>query len=173
MAGWGLAWMITRVEGAMYIKPTVKFLGDNFFFFFFFFFFFGNFKTEVIMVVSDKAVHKAFRIHKTLAINKSYLRFFFLHYLPKLYFGFNPRRKWSSVVVDHVQNGTNSLQKFFRSWDICVSCSFMGQLCLQEVICSDDYLPKTILWNFKRHILVAFQKIHVQVQNVCLFLHTQ
>ena len=38
-------------------------------------------------MVSDKTLHKAFRIQKT--INKTHKRNFCFHYLPKLYNGFN------------------------------------------------------------------------------------
>ena len=40
-------------------------------------------------MVSDKTIHKAFRIHETLWI-KTHERYFYFHYLPKLDFGF----KW-------------------------------------------------------------------------------
>ena len=40
-------------------------------------------------MVSDKTIHKAFRILFIKLYEQNPLQFFFLHYLPKLYFGFN------------------------------------------------------------------------------------
>ena len=42
-----------------------------------------------ILMVSDKAIHKTFQIHKNLKINKTHYRLLFYKFLPKLYFGFN------------------------------------------------------------------------------------
>ena len=39
-------------------------------------------------MVSDKTIHMAYRIHKTLSTNPIRAIFYF-HYLPKLYIGFN------------------------------------------------------------------------------------
>ena len=37
----------------------------------------------------DKTIHRAFIIHKTRVKTKPIREFFYFHYLPKLYFGFN------------------------------------------------------------------------------------
>ena len=41
-------------------------------------------------MVSDKTIHKAFRIHKTL-LTKPIRELFYFHYLPKLYVGLKDR----------------------------------------------------------------------------------
>ena len=52
-----------------------------------------------ILMVLDKTIHKAFRIHKTLQ-TKPIRDFFFLHNLPKLYIGFNVEQNIYTVHVD-------------------------------------------------------------------------
>ena len=63
-------------------------------------------------MVSDKAIHKAFRIHKTLW-TKPTREIFYFHYLPKPYIGFNTllksdvtRRDHVSVVMDPMNAGS-------------------------------------------------------------------
>ena len=70
-------------------------------------------------MVSDKIINYAFRIHKTL-FKQQKKKHFFLHYLLKLYFGFN-----------HVAYHSFSLQMGDYLFDsICSSLNFTQEVCL-------------------------------------------
>ena len=101
------------LDGAMYTiyKPTVKFLPPP-----------PAPRTLIvckflkILMVSDKTIHKVFRIKLYKFVNKTIREFSYFHYLPKLYFGFKEeiQTRFNLISEERVKNFEQNTENLMK-----------------------------------------------------------